>query len=494
MENVTTHSKAKLALAVFTSPAAAFEEIARRRLLGTALFITALTGAAAMAPCFVAARAGEPLQWLMLGKSNPIAWLGLCMLYVWAMQKLLKWLGSQVEYVDLLTLMGWSQLALLVSQIASTVLYAAQTEADKHQLLTNAAFAFYALGYIWYVVLAGIAINTLCRAPKARGMMTYMVVYAASAIAFSMTYANARTTPFQNALPGISATAKAIVSADQTPWLAGAVVGLVAGLLLIGKARQWPITKARLAAAGAGLLGLAAFAGYSYGVNQLDYYGRLMSANDAYINAHYAEAAKGLDSLLPITKDNLSLMLDVADVYYLAKDDAAALERLRKAEGILNEHESSTNKKVNATIQARFGMIYDAEGKYPEALVAFGKASTDWPELREPWVRTAVTQDRLGKYDKAIEAANHALKKLNSDATVAWVALAQAFAQTGDTTQQKAAIGMVVGRDKRLAEKIESSAGGWKGAVSMLNREDLKFPLEHELAPEPKKPAKPKKK
>lgn len=493
MENVTTHSKAKLALALFTSPAAAFEEISRRRLLGTALFIVCITGAVAMLPWALAARAGEPLQLLMLGGSNPVAWLGLCFLFVWGMQILLKWLGTKVEFVELLTLMGWSQVALLLAQIGWSVVLAVQGDAAKHQVLINAAFAFYILGLVWYVALAGSAVHTLTTAPKARGVMTYLVVYAAATIACSTTYGNAKLTPFQNALPGVNATARQIVQVDQTPWVVAAIIGLIIGAALLAKAFGWAHSKARAAAAGAGLIGLCMLGSYMYGVHRQDYYGKLMNANDAYLDGNYTKAAEGFDSFLKLSKSNLSLTLDIANVYYLAKQDNLALARLKDAEDYVKGSDTDA-KHVRAVIADHYGMVYDAQGNYSDALAEFEKASKDWAEFREPWVRMAVIYDRLGQYDKAIDTANHAVKKLDSEATVAWVALAQAFAQTGDTKQEKAAVAMVVGKDKKLAAKIDSSAGGWKDGVNQLSREDLKFQLEHDLAPQPKKPSKAKKK
>ena len=453
LETEVIHGKAKLALAVITSPSAAFEEITRRRLLGSALTITAITGAVAALPPIVSALGGERIQLLQLGKCNPIAWLGLSMLYALAMRKLLKWVGSTVDYIGLLTLMGWSQVALLLVQIATAVMYAAQFANARNPILTNLAFAVFAMASLGYVALMGIAVQSLCGAPKARGIMTYLVVYLAGSIAFSVTYANSRTSPFQDALPGVNSTAKAFVGVDQTPWLAAGVVGLVVGIVMIGRALGWPAPKVKFNAAVAGLIGLLAFGGYMGALSGSDYYGKLRQAHESYVMGHYAIAADQLEALLPVLKDNLSLMLDVADVNYLAGRDGKSLDYCVRSAGIMRR-QSSPDKEWLARVYDREGIALDAQGKYPEALAAFEKATKQWPEFRGPWVRMAVTYDKMGKYDKAIESGNHAVQKLGSKATVVWVALAQAFAGANDPVQASTAITMVRSTDKKLAGRI----------------------------------------
>ena len=409
------------------------------------------------------------------------------------MQILLKWLGTKVEFVELLTLLGWSQTALLLSQVGKSLALAFPADPTKHAVLINAGIAFYILGMIWYVALAGFAVNTLTGVPKPRGAMTYLVVYAVATIACSTTYGNARIAPFQSAMTGVITTARSIVQVDQTPWVVAAVIGLVIGALLIGRACGLATSRTRMAAAGAGLIGLCVLGAYAYGVHRLGYYDKLMNANNAYLDGQYARAARGLDPLLKISKDSLSLALDVANVYYLANEDDTALARLKQGQSYLKDDDPLVRQR-RATIADYYGMVYDARGDYSQALEQLDKASKDWAEFREPWVRRAVIYDRMGEYERAIDSANHAVRKLDSEAVVAWVALAEAFAQTGDTEQEKAAVAMVLGKDKKLAARIDSSPGGWKNAVNALTRVDLKFPLEHDMAPQPKKPAKAEKK
>ena len=72
---------------------------------------------------------------------------------------------------------------------------------------------------------------------------------------------------------------------------------------------------------------------------------------------------------------------------------------------------------------------------------------------------------------------------------MAWVALAQASIRTGNTVQAKAAITIVTERNEKLASRVGKTPAEWKYAVDRLTREDLKYPLEREPAPPPKKPA-----
>ncbi len=90
-------------------------------------------------------------------------------------------------------------------------------------------------------------------------------------------------------------------------------------------------------------------------------------------------------------------------------------------------------------------------------------------------MRMAVTYDRMGDYKRAIDSANRAITKFKANSSPAWVALAQAFIQTGDKTQAKAPIASVAGKNPDLARKIGND---WKNAVGHLGAAELKFPLD----------------
>lgn len=139
------HGMPRLALAILTSPGAAFEEIIRRSRplgsrplltsesrpgaptsyqsiqvsgphwgLGGALVITALTGAAACVASLLVVRVSGPVEIFALGKANPLAWLGLCLLYGLALQLIVRWSRADVDFPTALTVLGWSQVTLLV--------------------------------------------------------------------------------------------------------------------------------------------------------------------------------------------------------------------------------------------------------------------------------------------------------------------------------------------------------------------------------------------
>lgn len=490
MENVTEHSKAKLALAVFTSPGAAFEEINRRKLLGTALVIAAITGTISVIPPLIVFLSGERLQWLVISQYNPLAWLGLTMLYVLAMQRLLKWIGATLDFVALLTLMGWAQLAMLLAEIA-TVLYGI-SGVTRNTILASASSAAIALFSLWYVALMASAVQTLIGTNKARGILTYIVVQLGIWIALTYTYVNTRVSGFEGATRGVAYMITVLAYADKLPWAAAAVVGLAVGVFSIGKHFGLEPAKAKVYAAGAALLGLVVFGAFAFGLHQAGYYTKLRQGYIHTLSQQYPKAARELESLAPLTKDNARIMLDIGDLHFLAGQDEEALKAYRQADESMKGRQSWDNKMWQAQAYDGIGAVYDQQGKYPDALEQFTKASKAWPEFREPWVRMAVTYDRMGKYDKALEAADHAMKKLESEATVAWVALAEASAQTGKTTQAKAAITIVTKRDDKLAARLGKSLDDWKTAVDRLTRSDLKFPMEREPAPAPKKATKKK--
>ena len=224
MENLNEHSTAKLALAIFTSPSAAFEEINRRRLLGTALVVSAITGTVAIIPPLIAFFGGERLQWLVISQYNPIAWLGLLMLYVLAMKRLLKWIGAQVNFVALLTLMGWAQLSMLLAEL-STVAYAI-SGITRSPFLLSVGSAGIALFSLWYIVLMGPAIQTLIGVHKGRGILTYVVVQLGIWIGLTYTYINTRVSGFPDASGGVINAVSVLSNADKLPWAAASVLGL----------------------------------------------------------------------------------------------------------------------------------------------------------------------------------------------------------------------------------------------------------------------------
>ncbi|MGB9618869.1 MAG: YIP1 family protein, partial [Armatimonadota bacterium] len=169
------HSRAKLALAVLTSPSAAFEEILERRLLGTALLIVAAAGVLACVRAYLAASVLGPVHYFALGRYNPLTWFGLFLLYALALQKLLKWVGTQTDYLRLLIVMGWAQAALVIVEALAVIggaMAAAGTSAGMATQFIDAASAVLQIGY---AALIGLGIHVASGAPTARGVMSYVV-------------------------------------------------------------------------------------------------------------------------------------------------------------------------------------------------------------------------------------------------------------------------------------------------------------------------------
>jgi hypothetical protein len=252
------HSKAKLALAILTSPNAAFEEILERKLLGTAIFIVALTGCVSMALPVMYAPHGGPTQYFLLGKNNSITWLGLCMLYAFILSKLLTWIGSEIDYPRVLTIMGWSQILLLLMQIITAVGTAVAVSGRSSQILLQFMYAVNLGLPIWYVALIGVGIRAATGAQLSRGVLTYVVIAIAAGIAFTITYQSAMSSAFQKSLPGVKTTAEAIVASDTGPWLVAGVIGLLIGMVQLGRGLGWDRGLVLRSAASAFVVGAAA--------------------------------------------------------------------------------------------------------------------------------------------------------------------------------------------------------------------------------------------
>ncbi len=480
-----------MALAVLTSPSAAFEEILERRHVGTGLVIVAVAGTLSCIRASLAASALGPLHYFALGRYNPLAWFGLFLLYALALQKLLKWIGTEIEYVRLLVIMGWAQAALLVVEVLAVVgagVALSGTSAGMVPQFIDAASAVLQIGY---VALIGVGIHVAAGAPTARGIMSYVVTAFAAVIAFSLTYANSRLKLFANALPGISGAAQQVAASDATPWLAASAVGLILGLRQLANDLGWEGGRPTRLAATAGLVGAAAFGGYLYSFVHTDYYGRLIAAQRDYDLDRFDRAARELRSLIPASRyASAGLTLDVADIYFLLQSSGLSIRYYRKFEAMVREANLGKDEdKQLARPLTSIGAVHDQAGKYEIAIKQFEKAAKAWAEFRDPWVRMAITYDRIGNYEKAVESAEHATKKLESEAATAYVALAHAYAQMGDAAKAKSAYEQLNKIDDELAKKIGNKPEDWNNAVNELTAKDLRFPLEKEAAPAPKRPA-----
>ncbi len=484
------HTRAKLALALFTSPRAAYEEILSRRLVGTGLVFVASAGALFCIRACLAASVLGPLHYFAAGKYNPITWFGLFLLYAWATQKLLKWIGTEIEFDRLVTIMGWAQISLTLVAVASILGLVPSLSSDSAKTVSQFTDAVSAVLQIAYVVLIGIGINVATRAPIARGIMTYVVVYFAGTIAFGITYGNSRLKLFADALPGIASVAQQVAASDGTPWLAAAAFGLYIGLRDLGRTLGWQSGTTVRAASSAALVGTLAFGVYLFVFLKSDYYGRLINAQRDYELGKMARTVRELEALVPASKyASAGLILDIADIYYVSEKPSLARKYYRRFETLVREAKLAKEEKRKqlARPTSGIGATYDQEGNYATAIRQFDKAVKLWPEFRDPWVRLAVTYIRFGNHKKALEYAEHAVKKLNSEAPVVYVAMVQAYANLNNPTAAEKAYKEIKRLDDHLAERIGKTMSDWTKATEKLTPKDLKFPLEKEVVPHPER-------
>ncbi|MGQ9456493.1 MAG: tetratricopeptide repeat protein [Armatimonadota bacterium] len=486
----TEHSYGKIAVALFTSPGVAYTEILKRRLLEPGLFLALLAGTLFCTRTLLASSELGPLHYFALGRYNPVTWFGLYLLYALATQKLLKWIGTEIDYPRVLTIMGWAQVSLVLVAVFSVAGFVPALRKSLTGTPSQFIESISAVLQIAYVVLIAIGINVVTSAPIARGIMTYVVVSFAASIAFGITYGNARLKLFEDALPGILAMAQQVASSDSIPWLGAATVGLYIGLRELGRELGWNKNTCARRALLAGLLGAVIFGLYLSLFTKHDYYGRLITVQRDYELGKLDKALREMKALLPVSKyASAGLILDIADVYYISGKPSLARSYYKRFEKLV--HKAKLDKedgKQLARPLSGIGATYDQEGRYDQALVYFQKATTFWPEFKDPWVRLVVTHARLGNYKKALEYSEHTSKKLKSKAAVLQVALIQAYLGLDDESNARKAYKELERLDDELAKRIGATPASWKNAVSKLTAKDLKFPLEKEVVCPPSKP------
>ncbi len=487
------HSRARLALAVITSPAPAFEEILNRKMLGTGFIFVLAAGTLSGIAAVLRAVTQGPLEYFSLGHYNPITWFGLFLLYALALWKLLKWLGTEIEFVDLLIVMGWAQIALAASQLLITIgwVLVASGSTDTAAQVVQALGNVLQLAYV-AAIASGIRVKT--GVPLSRGVLSYVVVTVAASMGFAVLYARSRVDLFAGALPGIQSIAGIIAVSDTTPWIGASVIGLGLGTWHLANALSWDSRTRNVRTAAACLVGVIAFGWYLYAFSATDYYGRLIVAQRDYDNDKFSKAAVELRSMLPISEQAAdSLTPTIGGLYLLAQEPELSISYYRKLERSIR---SAADKVTDDIPQLTFplagiGAAYDQQGRYDMAIKQFKAAAKAMPESSDPWARLGVTYSRVGNYEEAIKAANKAIE-LDPESTVASVVLAQAYTAKGDSKKSATAIEAVTEADEDLAKRITKSFGGWKRAVSALTPKDLGFPLDRQPPP-PRKGARGKK-
>lgn len=488
MQTTQEHSKLKLALGVITSPSVAFEEILRRRMLGDAFVMTAIAGTLAMISSILRDYGQGTVHLFSLGYANPVTWVGVMMLYALALHFLLKWLGTESDYRDLLTLMGWAQVTLAISHLLSAVEAVVKIAYGEvglaSQVLAPASLAM----NLWYLPAVVLGLRSAASLNVARAVMSYMIIHLAAVIGLTFTYGRSRLDLFSGATMGIYFAAQTIVTVDKTSWLAAGFLGLALGIWHLGKSLGWDDGVRKRGMATAAVLGIGVVGGYYYLLWQADYYGKLLTAQQLQDREQFAKAAETLEKLIGQMPGEAGLLsLDVADFSFAAGNDDKALSYYERSLKSPVPSATIDRKTPEAHARVGIGMVRDIRGEHKLALAEFEKAAGLWDQFREPWARSAVTHARMGDAEKAIAAADQAIKKLESKAPPAYVALVQAYVLKGDVEKAKSNHEKLAGLNKDLAERVGKTPEDWKNAVSKLSRQDLRFPLEKQVAKPPER-------
>ena len=497
------YSKLKLALALFTSPTTAFQEIIKRKLLADAFWIVGLAGLLAMLCDLTRTAVLGPEQAFSIGRDNPLTSIGLWMLYSLVIWRLLKILKAQIDFAAVLMALGWSQVVFVIFYAIGAIWGIAMAAGVTNDYITR---LFTAIGMalpIIFAVTVGRGLQTVCQISFAKGLTTYIMVALGAVMGFDYLYSQHLFIQFANPLPGISMAEMRVLpilySADADPWLRGMCqiirliaggFGLVLGIWSLASFEAWENRVRNRATACAAAAVLIAVGTYAYAWSQDIYHKTLIQAQVFYQAQKYADAANMTSQLIPITSDNtlllwgfptkVSLISDTADLFYQANQPEKALEYYAKMLSYTQRAAPTVEYAKILTAQAYngLGMAHDIQGNYEQAIEQFQKAADIWREFREPWVRMAVIYNRMGQYNEAITSANHAVKTLGSEAAIAQIAIAQAYANIGHAKQAKAAFDEAQRLNPKLTERIGPKPANWKKAASKLTTQDLKFPLE----------------
>jgi hypothetical protein len=489
LESTEHHSYAKLALGVVTSPAAAFEEILSRKLIGGAIIIPAIAGTLAMVASLLRNYGQGPIHLFSLGYFNPVTWVGLALLYAVAVHFVMKWLGTDSDFRSIVTVMGWAQVLLVLAYLMGTVEGALTIAFGSASQKTQSFAAAMSVLDLWYLPVVGIGIRVATNTNISRAILSYLMIHLALWMGLSQTYSSSRFQPFVGSTLGISHVARLIINEDRLPWLAAGFLGLVLGLWHLGKALDWPEGLRKRRATTAALIGVAVVAGYYYALWKTDYYGQILAAGRQVQSEHYDRAAARLEGLLPVVPaERGTIALEIGDASYAGGDYSQAEKYYRMALKSPKSTAAIGLPPQDARAWLGLGMVEDIRGNYKDAVADFKKSARLWKQFREPWTRLAITYARMRDYDKTIEAGDHAIKELKSEAPEVYVALLEAHTAKGDLGRAKSDYGSLKKLNEDLAKRIGDKPEGWKNAVGKLTRSDLKFPLEEQMAKPPERP------
>ena len=409
------HSIPKLALTVITSPLTAFEEIIERRLLVPAAWMVGIAGVLAMLSATARAVTLGPEQLLVIGRDNPLTWIGLWMLYALIAWTLIRWLGSEIDYPTVLIVLGWSQVILIVHQALGLAWGISMASGIIHDPEGYAVRFFSAAGTvlpIMYVLAIGRGLQATRRVSFAKGMLAYLIVAAVMVTSLEQWYASTLLAPFSVALPGVYTSAMRlapnIYAASADPWMQGMAqlvrvilggLGLILGIWTLSKFEIWNTPKRNRLLAITTTVAVIGMGAYAYAWNSETYYSSLLSIQRLYSRGHRAEAARRIDRMIPRLGDsplliwgfsNKALLLsDAANLYCMAAQPENSLRECARLIKLAQDHSPNHETQTVLSAQAflEMGMAHDIQGNYSQALAMFDKAAYTYPKSAEPLVQ-----------------------------------------------------------------------------------------------------------
>ncbi|MEN6371282.1 MAG: tetratricopeptide repeat protein [Armatimonadota bacterium] len=464
-QTASEHSLLKLALAVITSPADAFEEILRRQLLMPGILISAIGGllsAGVVLYNFYFLKEGS--LFYLAGGSNPADTVGLLLVNALVVSLTAKYLQGEGDYAKTLTVLAWAgcvsipailtglfkpvqSLGTIINLWGVVVMVMGIQQAQKitvwksigtlfTMLITDGVFLIWLGRYCMSSIYPAIATNVPSFAASTISLqiVTSLLVIAALAVAAKMLPKLAKGTDYRNSL--------------------------IIVLLILG-----------LAAAGALFASL----------HKADPVMEVVRGARAYQDEDTPDPA---ESVKHFQRELRYIPNDAYVKLYLAHAFSAS-GSYDKALAQYNEFTGSKSYPPQL-VRTCTGTVHYMQGKYDDARKDFEKAVKDSPDYAEANARLALVYLRLGKNGDAVKSAKAAVKD-KCEGTLAYIALAQAYTLEGNTKEAGDAMSKVKEIDEALAGRISSGPDGWKNAVMQLTPLDLRMPLK---LPEIKQPVK----
>lgn len=461
----------QLALGTIYAPKHAFLELTRRRMLGSGLLVTALLGLAYMVAALLM-RSSSPLDaGFTLGTSNMVTAIGTvtltAMLFQWMAVKFAR---SEGSFVDTLTVLGWSNVIVLIFLLIGFLPKAGPIAISGP--LLGAVIAIMGLRHVHKLT----PMNT-----AATYVLAVLVTAGISPFAPNIIALKAGQTYVQMSHPSIPS--EIILQATFVPVnIAGAWMAVLA---LIGAAAFWPkITRGEFPSlrgvfvvlAVAGVIGMSLFTSWTLAHDPITPVDQGFQAYERDGRPDPALAARRFDEYLAhypgeqIVKMYRAHALAASGDYVRAEKDYRDLAKV-----------------AQWLADTGTGTMRYFQGDYKAAAADFEKVTKAQPNYAEAQVRLSLAKLRLGDQKAAIDAAEKAIDA-KYKGYLPYLVLAQAYTVTGDAKKAKTNIEAVTLYSEDTAKRVDKSSDGWSKAIETLSPLDLRMPLElPKIVPEQKK-------